>query len=351
MSDLSTTYMGIPLANPIVVASSSLTGTLEGVSRCAAAGAGAIVLKSLFEEQITAETDKLSQHLEIYGHGEAYDYIQGYGAELGPQEYLQLVRDAKAAIEIPIIASLNCVSSERWADYARKLELAGADAIELNIGLMPTHAKQPGPDVVDEYFKILHDVKTRIKIPVAMKVGPYFTSFANFADRLSHDRVEAPAYNAGWFGKNREVGKTTWQGVDAMVLFNRFYRFDIDIDKLALAPGIPYSSPGENHYSLRWLSLLFGRVGCDLAGNTGIHDGRDAVKALLAGARVVQICSTLHLHGLEQINRIEQQILAWMAEHEYTKISDFRGQLSQSHSKRPVDFERLQYIKLFVGLE
>ena len=351
MTDLATTYMGIPLANPIVVASSKLTGHLEGVINCAEAGAGAVVLKSLFEEQISAETDRLSQHANVSGHGEAYDYIQGYSVELGPQEYLQLVQKSKAAVDIPIIASLNCVSSERWADYAKKLALAGADAIELNIGLMPTHAKQPGPEVVDEYFRILHDVKTRVDIPVAMKVGPYFTSFANFADRLSHDRVEAPAYNAGWFGKNREVGKTTWHGVDAMVLFNRYYRFDIDIDKLELAPGLPYSSPGENHYSLRWLALLFGKVGCDLAGNTGIHDGRDAVKALLAGARVVQICSTLHLNGLGQIKKMQQQIQDWMVAHGHEKLSDFRGQLSQTRSKRPVDFERLQYIKLFVGLE
>jgi dihydroorotate dehydrogenase (fumarate) len=351
MSDLSTSYMGLPLRNPIVVSSSGLTGTLKGICKCAAAGAGAIVLKSLFEEQIAAEINQLNQYADISGHGEAYEYIQGYGVELGPQEYLQLVSDAKAAVDIPIIASLNCVSSERWADYAKKLEQAGADAIELNVGLMPTHAKQAGPAVVDEYFRILHKVKAQVKIPVAMKVGPYFTSFANFADRLSHDRAEAPAYSVGWFGKNQEVGKTTWQGVDAMVLFNRYYRFDIDIDKLELKHGMTYSSPAENHYSLRWLSLLSGRVGCDLAGNTGIHDGRDAVKAILAGATVVQICSTLYLNGLKQINIIQQQIQDWMAEHGHENLSDFRGKLSQARSQNPEKHERLQYIKLFVGIE
>ena len=351
MTDLSTTYMGIPLANPIVVSSSSLTGTSEGVVKCAEAGAGAIVLKSLFEEQITAEIDSLSQQTNTSGHGEAYDYIQGYGIELGPQEYLQLVRDAKTAVTIPIIASLNCVSSERWSDYAKKLERAGADAIELNVSLMPTHSKQAGPTIVDEYFRILHDVKSRVNIPIAMKIGPYFTSFANFADRLSHDRSEAPAYSVGWFGKNKDVGKITWRGVDAMVLFNRYYRFDIDIDNLKLVPGNPYSTPAEIHYGLRWLSLLAGKVGCDLAGNTGIHDGRDAVKAILAGASVVQICSTLYLNGLEQINKMQLQIQNWMHENNYRKLSDFRGSLSQIRSKKPDDHERLQYIKLFVGME
>lgn len=351
MNDLSTSYLGIPLRNPIIVASSRLTGTVDGVRKCAAAGAGAVVLKSLFEEQINAETNQLNQYADLSGHGEAYDYLQGYGVELGPEEYLQLVREAKAAVTVPIIASLNCVSSERWADYAKKLELAGADAIELNIGLMPTQAKQEGPAVVDAYFRILHEVKSRVNIPVAMKVGPHFTSFANFADRISHDRAEAPAYSVGWFGKNQDVGKTTWRGVDGLVLFNRFYRFDIDIDTLQLAPGIPYSTPAENHYSLRWLSLLFGKVGCDLAGNTGIHDGRDAVKAILAGATVVQICSTLYLNGVEQIAKIEQQLQDWMTQHGHSKLSDFRGKLSQLQSKNPEGHERLQYIKLFVGME
>ncbi len=308
MPDLSTSYLGIPLNNPIIVASSSMTGNLEGVRKCAAAGAGALVLKSLFEEQILAETAQLSRYAETSEHGEAYEYLQGYGIELGPKDYLQLVKDAKKEVEIPIIASLNCISSERWDNYAKQLELAGADAIELNVGLMPTHAKQAGPKVLEQYFKILHDVKTKVKIPIAMKVGPYFTSFAHFADRLSHDRAEAPPFAAGRLGMTREEGKITWQGVDGLVLFNRFYKFDIDIDKLELVHGNPYSTPAEIHYTLRWLSLLTGKVGCDLAGNTGIHDGRDAIKAILAGAKVVQVCSSLYLNGLEQIGKIPESV-------------------------------------------
>lgn len=352
MIDISTDYMGLSLKNPFIVASSSLSGNLEGVRDCAAAGAGAIVLKSLFEEQIIAETDSLSQHADDYsGYGEAYNYLQGYGVELGPQSYLKLVSDAKQAVDVPIIASLNCATGERWAQYAAKLEKAGADAIELNVSIMPTQAKQEGPAIIDRYLRILHQVKQQVQVPVAMKVGPYFTSFANFVDRLTHSRAEAPAYSVGWLGKNKQRGKITWKGADGLVLFNRFYKLDIDIDTLQLVHGQPYSNPAEISYSLRWLSLLAGKAGCDLAGNTGIHDGRDAVKALLAGAKVVQVCSTLFINGLGQLELMQQQLNAWMEQHNYEKLCDFRGLLSQAKSEQPADYERLQYIKLFVGLE
>lgn len=352
MIDLSTSYMGIPLRNPFIVASSSLTNTLDGVRSCAATGAGAIVLKSLFEEQIAAETLELSKHADDYsGYGEAYHYLQGYGMELGPQEYLNLIAEAKATTDIPIIASLNCISTERWANYACQLESSGADAIELNVGLMPTLAREEGPTIVDQHLRILHEVKTRVKIPVAMKVGPYFTSFANFADRLTRDRHEAPAYSVGWFGKNKEVGKNTWRGADALVLFNRFYKFDIDIDKLELVHGNPFSSQNEIHYTLRWLSLLAGKVSCDLAASTGIHTGHDAIKAILAGSKVVQLCSTLFINGFEQIQQMQQEMQVWMQAKGFEKLCDFRGKMSQVQSKNPSDHERLQYIKLFVGLD
>jgi len=351
MADLTTTYMGLPLRNPILVASSSLSGTIGGIRRCAEAGAGAIVLKSLFEEQIAAQINELNQDHYHAGAAEAYHYLQGYGMELGPQDYLQLVSQAKKEVDVPIIASLNCISNQRWADYSIKLERAGADAIELNIGIMPTHSKQEGPSVIDQYLRILFEVKNRLKIPVSMKVGPYFTSFANFADRISHDRTEAPAYSVGWFGKNKEVGKVTWKKVDALVLFNRFYKFDIDIDNLELIHGNPYSSSNEIHYTLRWLSLLAGKVGCDLAASTGIHDGQDAIKAILVGAKVVQVCSTLYLNGLEQIRRIQDQIREWLDEHGCDKLSDIRGRLSQQLSEKPDHYERLQYIKLFSEID
>lgn len=352
MIDISTSYMGIQLKNPFVVASSSLTGQVESVRRCAEAGAGAIVLKSLFEEQIEAETNELSENAALHSsHGEAYDYLQGYGMELGPQQYLELVSDSKKAVDVPIIASLNCSVGGRWSDYAVKLENAGADAIELNISIMPNNSKQIGPDIVDQYLRIIYEVKKKVSIPVAVKVGPYFTSFANIADRFANERAEAPAYSVGWLGKDKEVGKITWQGADSLVLFNRFYKLDIDIDKMCLVHGQPYSSPNEINYSLRWLSLLAGKVNCDLVGNTGIHDGHDAVKALLAGAKVVQFCSTLFVNGLQQIGLMEEQLKAWMEKHEFENLCDFRGLLSQAKSDTPEDYERLQYIKLFVGME
>jgi len=351
MTDISTSYMGIQLKSPIVVGSSSKTGNLAGIKECAAAGAGAIVLKSLFEEQIVAETNQLSSHAEDYdGYGEAYQYLQGYGSELGPEQYLKLVKDAKAAVEVPIIASLNCVTGSSWASYAKRLEAAGADAIELNVSIMPVDPKVPGLDIVDAYLKILYQVKQQVKIPVAMKVGPYFTSFANFADRLTTDRAEAPAYSVGWLGKDTEPGNIVWKGADALVLFNRFYKFDIDIENKQLIAGNPFSTPSESSEVLRWLSILSGK-NSDLAASTGMHTGNDAIKALLAGAKVVQVCSTLFINGVAQIKNIENEIKAWMEKNGYEKLCDFRGQLSQSKSNNPKDHERLQYVKLFVGIE
>ncbi|MHB1398237.1 MAG: dihydroorotate dehydrogenase-like protein [Trichloromonadaceae bacterium] len=351
MADLSTTYMGLSLRNPIVVAASTLTGTVEGVQECAAAGAGAIVLKSLFEEQIVAETGALLEYADYANHGEAAEYLQGYGMELGPREYLQLVRDAKKAVDVPIIPSLNCFSNERWADYAKKLELAGADAIELNIAFMPTDVRQDGKAVEERYYRILHDVKAKVSIPVALKIGPYFSSLANITDHLTRDRTEAPDFTVGWCGPSANSGKVVWSGADALVLFNRFYQFDIDIDHLGLVAGNHFSSSSEIHLALRWISLLAGKVDADLAATTGVHDGADLVKQLLAGAKVVQLCSTLYLNGLGQIGVMLRQLEEWMAEHGFANLDAFRGRLSQARNDRPESFERLQYIKLFVGIE
>jgi dihydroorotate dehydrogenase (fumarate) len=350
--DISTRYMGIELKNPFVASASSLTGTIESVRRCAKAGAGAIVLKSLFEEQIAAETDQLSESVEEYsGYGEALDYIRGYGMELGPREYLNLVSESKNLTDVPIIASLNCITSNSWGGYAKKLEAAGADGLELNISIMPNSIKQDGTDIIDAYLRIVYEVKQRVKIPVAVKVGSSFTSFGNFADRLATERHEAPAYSVGWMGKDTEPGAITWKGVDALVLFNRFYKFDIDIQSKQLVHGQVYSTQSEISDSLRWISLLAGKISCDLACNTGVHDGRDAAKALLAGAQVVEFCSTLFINGLPQISTMIQQLCTWMEQNNYEKLSDFRGLLSQNRSKAPEDYERQQYIKTFVGLE
>ncbi|KIH77849.1 dihydroorotate dehydrogenase (fumarate) [Geoalkalibacter ferrihydriticus] len=351
MPDLSTTYMGLALSNPLIVASSSLTGSVDGVKRCANAGAGAVVLKSLFEEQIEAETAALSGYADYAGHTEASEYLQGYGAELGPQEYLRLVEDAKRAVPVPVIASLNCHTDKGWADYARKLEAAGADALELNIALLPATVSQPASAVEELYLRIVHDVKSRVRIPVAVKIGPYFSSLAHFARKLCSDVMEGREFSVGWCGPGSTTKNTRWRGADALVLFNRYYQFDIDIEKMSTTAGNPYSTSAELHTPLRWMSLLAGRVDAHLAATTGIHDGRDAVKQLLAGADVLQLCSTLYSNGLGRIDEILREISAWMQERGFERLDDFRGRLSQKRSDQPEDHERLQYIKLFVGIE
>jgi dihydroorotate dehydrogenase (fumarate) len=351
MPDLTTTYMGMTLRNPLVVASSSLSGSLDGVKNCAAAGAGAIVLKSLFEEQISAETNALSRYSDHAGHGEATEYLQGYSRDWGPRSYLKLVEDAKKSVAVPIIASLNCRTPDRWVDYARKLEVAGADAVELNIAIMPLKAERPGVAVEDRYLKIVHEVKSRVSIPVAVKIGPYFSSFSHFAKKLCSGAMEGPEFSVGWCGPGRTEKKVMRLGADALVLFNRFYQLDIDIDKMQLVAGNPYSTSAEIHTSLRWISLLAGRVAADLAATTGVHDSTDVVKQLLAGACVVQLCSTLYRNGLEQIAVILDGLNQWMQAHDFAAVGDFRGILCQARSRRPANYERLQYIKLFVGVE
>jgi dihydroorotate dehydrogenase (fumarate) len=349
MTDLSTTYMGLHLSNPIVVASSGLTANLKGVKKCAEAGAGAIVLKSLFEEQIAAETRALGRYADYVDHGEAAEYLASYGMALGPRDYLRLVSEAREAVKIPIIASINCVTDGRWGDYALQLEKAGADAIELNVALMPTDPHLEGAAVEEIYFRILHEVKSRVGVPVALKLGPHFTALARVAERLTRDRVEGADFTVGWCGGASGGGEVVWRGADALVLFNRFLRLDIDPETLQLVAGNPYSTPEENHTTLRWISLLAGRIDGDLAAATGIHDGFDLAKQILAGATVVQVCSSLYRHGLGQIGRMRTELEGWMARHGFAALGDFRGRLSQGRSERPENYERLQYIKLFGG--
>jgi dihydroorotate dehydrogenase (fumarate) len=345
MVDLSTRYMGLELKNPLVVSSSSLTKTLQGVKKVAAAGAGAIVLKSLFEEQIAADVAELARFAEIAGHTESVEYLQGYGEALGPREYLKLVSDAKQAVEVPIIASINCRTEQRWAQYARQLAAAGADALEINVGILPSRARMTGAEVEESHERILHAVQAQVDLPVAMKVGPYVSSFAHLASRLGNDHIFAAGSRSP-----SEVPEWGHKRADALVLFNRFYHFDIDVEELRLTGGNPYSTSAELHLPLRWISLLAGRVDCDLAATTGVHDGRDMVKLLLAGATTVQVCSTLYRNGIGRIGRMLQELEAWMQAHGFTRLPEFRGRLSQVRSEHPEEFERLQYIKALVGL-
>ncbi|MFH1438409.1 MAG: dihydroorotate dehydrogenase-like protein [Pseudomonadota bacterium] len=327
MTDLRTTYMGLELDNPLVVASCSLSKTLEGIRKCADAGAGAVVLKSIFEEQISGEMKKMEPDPWIQWHSEAFQYTSNLGMELGPREYLKLIGQAKAKTSFPIIASLNCISQKWWGDFAQQVEAAGADALELNISFMPSDPGRSPADIEKQYCSILEETKKLIRIPVAVKIGPYFTSVAAMAGALD------------------------LRGAAALVLFNRFFRFDIDIENLKISAGHRFSSAEEINRSLRWMSLLSGRVRCDLAASTGVHDHEGVIKQLLAGATVVQLCSTLYINGLTQIGAIRGRVEEWMKAKDFASVSDFRGKMSQLQSDKPELYERLQYIKSLVGIE
>lgn len=327
MADLSVTYMGLKLANPLIVSSSSLSNTAAKVKRCEDSGAGAVVLKSLFEEQIEAQTQEIEQESWPYPHPEAFDYVRQMGMRLGQDDYLKLISDAKKAVSIPVIASLNCVTPKWWTSYAGEIARAGADAIELNIAIMPTDAQRTAEEIERTYLRIIEGIRRRVEIPVAAKIGPYFTALPRFARALSD------------------------AGAAALVLFNRFYQMDIDIDKLELTPGYHLSSPEEIYLPLRWIAILSGHVGCDIAASTGVHDAGGVIKQLLAGARAVQVCSSLYQKGMKHVAGILQGLGEWMERHGYNTIADFAGKMSMEASEKPEYYERLQYIKVFVGLE
>ena len=326
MADLSTSYMGLKLQNPIIVASSSLTSTIDGVKRCEDAGAGAVVLKSLFEEQITSDTERMIGDMDYNAYTDAYDMFSSSSTDYYLNEYLGLVEKAKNALSIPVIPSVNCVSSQNWIDYAQRFISVGADALELNVFILPSNPDTSGAVIEEAYFNILQDVKKHIKIPVALKIGFHFSGMANFIRNLSR------------------------KGADGLVLFNRFYRIDIDTKNLKLKPSGVISSPGEMALSLHWIALLSGEVNADLSAATGIHDGNSIVKQLLAGASSVQLCSVLLNEGLDTIQDMKQFVASWMDSKNYATIKDFKGILSQKSSDHPESYERSQYIKALVSI-
>ncbi len=325
MADLSVNYMGIALASPVIVSSSSLTGTLDGIKRCADAGAGAVVIKSLFEEQIDIEVERESAGSD-YIHPEAEAYFRQMSKHLGPEHYLAMVEKAKKELRLPVIASLNCVTDKWWGNFAGQLEKSGADGLELNLSIMPRDSQMVGESIEKRYIDIVRKVKSEVTIPVAVKIGPYFSNLLRFCTEL-------------WSA-----------GVSALVLFNRFYQMDIDIEKMKLAPGYQFSSPIEMHTVLRWVSILSGQIGCHIAAGTGVHDGKGVIKQLLAGAAAVQVCSALYIRGVESLTAMNDDIKVWMDGKGYKKVSDFQGRLSQAVSDNPEAYERIQYIKALTGV-
>jgi dihydroorotate dehydrogenase (fumarate) len=327
MPDLSVSYMSLKLDNPLIVSSSSLTNRLDGVKRAADAGAGAVVLKSLFEEQIEAELDREENLDSTSSHPEALDYFRQMGKHIGPADYIRLVEDSRKAVAIPVIASLNCVSGKWWGSYAKQLQAAGASGLELNIAIMPRSLEESPDQLEAQFTRIVDQVRRATSLPIAVKIGPCFTNLP------------------------RVVQSLRAAGAAAVVMFNRFYQLDINLDRMQLAPGYQFSSPGEMYTTLRWISILAASAGCDLAASTGVHDSGAAVKMLLAGASAVQVCSALFIKGVKELSVIRDGIAQWMTAGKFKTIADFKGRLSQAASADPAGYERLQYIQALTGLQ
>lgn len=321
MLNLSTTYMGLELKNPIIVSSSKLTSELDNVKKCADRGAGAIVLKSLFEEQLLADEDKLAAQDEKYfWYPEAVEFINAHSRKQGFQEYLALIEGAKQHTAVPIIASINCSTPVEWPKFASTLEEAGIDGLELNISIPPFDEHRTSAEIENIYLEIVSEVKRYVSIPVAVKIGCRFTNTFLMVSKLSQ------------------------AGADAVVMFNRFFRPDIDIEKQRVIRGNIFSSPEEINRPLRWVSLLSNRVDCDLAGNTGIHDAEGVIKHLLAGAAAAQICTTLYKNGIDYLETMLKDLETWLEDHNYSSISQFQGKLGRQ-KEHIAAFERIQYMK------
>jgi len=324
MLDLTTTYMGYRLRSPLVASASPLSETVDGIKRLEDAGAGAVVMFSLFEEQLRLEQLALDHYLS-YGtesHAEAISYFPQPGEFKTTSEgYLELIRKAKESVEIPIFASLNGTTPEKWVSFARQIEEAGADGLELNLYSIPTDLDMTGAEIEQHDVDVVNAVRRSISIPVAVKLSPFFSNMANMAKRFDE------------------------AGASSLVLFNRFYQPDIDVETLEVRPNILLSTPQAQRLPMRWIAILYGRIGADLAATGGIHTGTDVVKMLLAGATVTMMASALLKHGRGYLRDVEAELLAWMTEYEYVSVSEMRGALSQRHAEDPAAYERAQYMK------
>ena len=327
MANLTTTYMGLKLKNPIIAASSGLTNSLEDIKEFAENGAGAIVLKSIFEEEIRKELEKDMDlmNMETSLYPETLDYYDNYAEDDSLTNYLRLIRESKKAVDIPIIASINCMTAEKWPYYAETLQDAGADALELNVFVMPSDFDKSSEENEKVYFDIVDKVKKIVKIPVSLKISYYSSSLGTFIQKLSNS------------------------GIDGLVLFNRFYSPDIDINKLELLSTNVTSTPAELSIPLRWIGIMYNRVGCDLAASTGIHDGASVIKQVLAGAKAVEIASAFYKNGKGIIKNMLSELSIWMDENGYKSLDDFRGKMSQDKAQNPAAYERMQFMKYFSG--
>src|ERR1700757_2243133 len=322
--NLKTNYLGMMLRTPLVPSASPLSESLDNIKRMEDAGAAAVVMHSLFEEHITFERHEFLHHLThgTESYAEALTYFpEMHELAVGPESYLDEIVAAKAAVSIPVIASLNGSTVGGWTDYARQIQEAGADALELNIYWVPTDLQLTGEDVERRYLEIVAHVKRTVSIPVAVKLSPFFSNLANMAKQL----VE--------------------KGADGLVLFNRFFQPDIDLGSLEVTPNIHLSSQVAMRLPLRWIALLYGRLKADLAATSGIHNGRDVVKMLMAGADVTMLCSALIRRGIPYIRLVEQELAEWLKEHGYDSVEQLKGSLSHAKSRNPEAFERALYVR------
>ena len=320
---LKTSYLGLELNSPIIVSSSTLTGSVESIKKCAEAGAGAVILKSIFEEQISSEIKREEGYTDedIYdAYPEAQEYLNTYmrGSEI--EIYEKLIRETKKVVDIPVIASINCSDEGEWIKIARELQAAGADALELNIAIAAFDRDIDPRKIEEEYVSIFKKVEKNIKIPVSVKLGDHFTNISRMAFSLSK------------------------AGAKGLVLFNRFYNPDINIEKMKVVPGNSISAPEENHNTLRWISLLSSQgIPCELSASRGVYTGEDVVKQILAGAKTVQVCSTLYRNGIEYIKQMNTDVEAWMDRHNFTNVESFRGIANKKEDIKVA--ERLQYLR------
>ncbi len=326
MANLKTAYMGIEVDSPLLIAASSISSYIDRIKLAEQAGAGLLVIRSLFEEQIQMEAQRFEESLSV--GAEIYPEALSYYPEIehgDADEHLMWVEKTRAEVELPLIASLNAISQGSWTKYAKQLEATGVQGLELNVYSIAANPKRKGVDVEKELYDIVEAVKGEVGIPVSVKLSPYYSSMANVAAELSK------------------------RGADALVLFNRFLQPDIDPLTEEMKHEMVYSSPEEMKLPLRWVGLLYGRIDSELALNTGVHSGHDAAKALLAGAQVVQIASALLQNGIPFLSTMLRELEDWMEEHEYGDLAEFRGSMSQKEVVDPLAFERAQYVKLLLG--
>lgn len=330
MVDLTTSYLGLALKNPVVASASPISKKLDGIRKLEDAGAAAVVMYSLFEEQIVHESLALDHFLnrgtDTYAESLTYfPDLQHYN--VGPEEYLELIRKAKKAVNIPVIGSLNGVSTGGWIDYAKRIEEAGADALELNVYYVATDINLTSQELEQNYVDLVKDVRSQVKIPLAVKLSPFFTALPNMANRL----VQA--------------------GVNGLVLFNRFMQPDLDIETLEVTPNLILSNSNELRMPLRWVAILYGRIQADMALTTGVHTAQDVLKSVMAGASVTMLASALLTHGVKHVSDILNDMQMWMQTFEYESVQQMKGSMSQRAVAEPAAFERANYMKALTSFD